>query len=134
MSAHYHVSVDIARSLVRIWLGGFFTPADIAAFLAERNAAHAQLICAPNQHLTLTDVRDMKIQPQETVAAFRELLADRRHHSRKVAFVAAPSLAQMQLSRAADKRAARVFTDPAAAEAWLFERDIAAPPARATVA
>lgn len=121
MQASWSIDVDTALSVVRITLRGFFTPADVAAFEADRDRAHAKLRCAPNQHLSLTDVREMKIQPQETVHAFHALLSNKRHHSRKIAFITASSLARMQLLRAAESRTARMFTDPVEAERWLFE-------------
>lgn len=127
MQASWSIDVDPALSVVRITLRGFFTPADVAAFEAARDQAHARLRCAPHQHLTLTDTREMKIQPQDTVHAFQALLANKRHHSRKIAFVSASSLARMQLLRAAESRTARMFTDPAEAEAWLFADEPVSP-------
>ena len=75
MSAHYSFEVDSVRSVVRIRMGGLFTLGDVEGFLAARKAAHAKLRCGPNQHFTLNDLRDMKIQHQEVVDAFRDLLA-----------------------------------------------------------
>ncbi|NIJ65416.1 hypothetical protein FHR20_002378 [Sphingomonas leidyi] len=120
MSADFTIDVDPARDLVRIRMGGFFTSADIDAFLAERARAHAQLTCGPNRHLTLNDLRDMKIQAQESVEMFRAMLADPAHRSRRLAFVIGRTLARTQLQRALDRRIARCFDDPWAAEAWLF--------------
>jgi len=102
-------------------MGGLFTLADIEGFLAARSEAHAKLRCAPNRHLTLNDLRDMKIQHQEVVAAFREMLAAPDYRSRRLAFVAGPTLAKSQLMRALSGRDARCFDDPASAEAWLLE-------------
>lgn len=127
MTARFRINVDVNKSLVHIWLGGFFATSDIPAFVAERDAAHRKLKCAPNQHVTLTDVREMNIQPQDTVAAFRNLLADKRHQSRKVAFVVASSLARMQLIRAAEGRIARLFATPEEAIAWLLSDEPAEP-------
>ena len=120
MDAHYSFEVDRARSLIRIRMGGLFTLADIDAFLRDRREAHAGLGCAPNQHLTLNDVRGMKIQLQEVVAAFREMLAAPEYRSRRLAFVASPTLAKSQLMRALSGRDARCFEDMASAETWLF--------------
>lgn len=111
-------------------MSGLFTHRDIAAFLEARARAHDELASAPNQHLTLNDLRDMKIQSQEVVAAFREMLAAPAFHSRRLAFVAGPTLARSQLMRALDGREARCFDDVDEAEAWLFadDRSIAASP------
>ncbi len=123
MDAHYSFEVDPARSLIRIKMSGLFTLAHIDAFLRDRREAHARLGCGPNQHLTLNDVRGMKIQLQEVVTAFREMLAAPEYRSRRLAFVAGPTLARSQLMRALSGRDARCFEDMAAAEAWLFEAE-----------
>lgn len=120
MSAEFSLQVEPARHLVRIRMSGFFTPEDFARFLDARNEAHAQLTCGPNEHLTINDVRDMKIQSREMVDAFRDLLADPHYRSRRLAFVVAPTLARSQLFRALDARSARIFEDPWIAEAWLY--------------
>ena len=121
MDANFSITTDRARDLVRIQMGGLFTRADVAAFLEERRRAHAQLACGPNQHLTLNDLRNMKIQSQEGVAMFREMLADPAYRSRRLAFVASQTLARSQLMRALDGREARCFDNIEEAEAWLFD-------------
>lgn len=126
MSASYSIDVDVPRDLVRITMSGFFAADDIAAFLATREAAHARLTCAPNRHVTINDLRGMKIQSQEVVDAFRAMLAAPRFRSRRLAFVAGPTLARSQLFRALAGRDARVFESAALAEAWLFAGDRAA--------
>lgn len=120
MSAHYSFETDRARSLVRIRMSGLFTLDDIQGFLAARREAHAMLGCGPNQHLTLNDLRGMKIQHQEVVAAFRDMLAAPGYRSRRLAFVVGPTLAKSQLMRALSGRDARCFEDVASAEAWLL--------------
>ncbi|MBB4100944.1 hypothetical protein [Sphingomonas kyeonggiensis] len=120
MSADFAIDVDPARDLVRIRMSGFFTPEDIDAFLAARAVAHTQLRCGPNQHLTLNDLSDMKIQSQDSVEMFRAMLADPIYRSRRLAFVIGRTLARTQLQRALDRRTARCFDDSWAAEAWLF--------------
>ena len=51
----------------------------------------------------------------------RDMLADPLYRSRRLAFVAASTLAKGQLLRALDGRPGRTFEDPSAAEAWLFQ-------------
>ena len=123
MNAQFSIGVDVTRDLVRLKLSGFFAVADVERFCEARDAAHRQLTCAPHAHVTLVDLRDMKIQPQESVSAFGSLLADPAHQSRKLALVFSLSLARMQLQRAAGDRRARYFTSIADAEAWLFEAE-----------
>lgn len=123
MSANFHVEADPTRDLVRIRLSGFFTQDDIQAFLDARRVAHAQLRCGRNQHLTINDVTGMKIQSQEIVAAFRDMLSAPEYQSRRLAFVTGPTLARSQLMRTLVNRNAQCFDDYAAAEAWLFSAD-----------
>jgi hypothetical protein len=120
MNAHFSFHIDRSRDLVRIQMAGLFTLADIAIFLEARRRAHDELGCAPNQHITLNDLRDMKIQSQEVVAAFREMLADPAYRSRRLAFVAGQTLARSQLMRALAGRDACCFDNIEEAEAWLF--------------
>ena len=84
MSARFSFRVEPSRDLVRIEMAGLFTPADIDAFLEARRRAHAELRCGPNQHLTINDVRDMKIQSQDAVARFRELAVRRKAQHRRL--------------------------------------------------
>lgn len=120
MTASFSFEVDPSRDLIRIRMAGLFNADDIAAFLEARERAHAQLRCGPNRHLTLNDVRQMKIQTQEIVGDFRYMLSDPAYRSRRLAFVAAPTLARGQLLRALQEREARCFDTLEAAEAWLF--------------
>jgi hypothetical protein len=121
MDANYSFAIDRPLGLIRIVMTGLFTVEDVAGFLAARREAHAALGCAPNRHLTLNDVREMKIQPQETVAAFHSLLADTEYRSRRLAFVVSATLARSQLMRALAGRDSRCFDDPLAAQIWLLE-------------
>ena len=120
MSADFSITAEPARDLIRIRMSGFFGMDDIQRFIRERRKVHAQLTCGPNEHLTLNDIRDIKIQSQDIVDAFRALLADPAYRSRRLAFVVAPTLTRTQLFRALDSRSARTFEDPWEAEAWLY--------------
>jgi len=104
-------------------MSGFFTPADIQAFCEARAVEHARLTCGPNQHVTLNDLREMKVQAQDVVAAFQDLLADPVYRSRKLAFVVDRTLARSQLMRALNGRTAKCFENRIAAEQWLFAHD-----------
>ena len=123
MSANFHVEADPSCDLVRIRLSGFFSSGDIQGFLEARRAAHAKLRCGPNQHLTINDITAMKIQSQDIVAAFREMLSAPEYRSRRLAFVTGPTLARSQLMRALVNRNARCFNDHFLAETWLFSAD-----------
>jgi hypothetical protein len=123
MGAHFTVRAEPSRDLIRIKMSGFFTPSDIQAFYDARAAEHVRLTCGPNQHITLNDLTEMKVQSQDVVAAFQNLLADPGYRSRKLAFVVDRTLARSQLMRALNGRTAKCFENRAEAEKWLFAHD-----------
>jgi hypothetical protein len=133
MSPIFSIHAEPERDLVRIAMAGLFAPEDIEAFYKARDLAHAQLTCRRNQHLTINDLREMKIQPQESVLEFQKMLGAPEYRSRRLAFVIGQTLARGQLQRALSGRGpdTRCFDTVALAEAWLFERS-AARPLRAT--
>jgi hypothetical protein len=132
MTAEFSIEAEPDRNLIRIRMAGLFSLRDIALFAEARRRAHDKLRCARTEHVTLNDLRDLKIQPQEVVAAFGEMLAASDYRSRRLAFVVAPTLARSQLKRAVGDRDCRCFEDPQAAEAWLLEEDVERiPPRRA---
>lgn len=123
MDGEFRIEVDAPRDLVRIAMSGFFTRETVEAFLEERRRAHARLLCGPNQHLTLNDMRGMDVRSQEIVDSFRSVLADPAYRSRKLAFVVTSALSRMQLQRTLNGRNAECFESVAEAEAWLFAGD-----------
>ena len=127
MSAEFSIDVEPERDLVRIAMAGFFTPQDIENFLDARREAHQKLRCPRNWHLTINDLRGMKIQPQESVAAFQQMLGAPEYRSRRLAFVIGQTLARGQLQRALTGRGpdVRCFDTVAEAEAWLFSGAVA---------
>jgi hypothetical protein len=127
MSATFSIHAEPERDLVRITMAGLFTPEDIEAFYAARDVAHAKLACGRNQHLTINDLRGMKIQPQESVAGFQQMLGAPEYRSRRLAFVIGQTLARSQLQRALAGRGpdVRCFDSVTEAEAWLFSGAVA---------
>jgi hypothetical protein len=129
MHRGFSFNVDPRRNLVRVVLTGLFMPDDVSAYIEERSKAHAKLTCPPGQHVTLSDLRAIKILPQETVIAWTAHLTDPQTRVRRLAFLVGPTLVRNQLTRALagrDSRRTRCFTDQAEAEAWLLEDDDAA--------
>ena len=115
-------------------MSGLFTLDDVGEFYRTRREAHKRLGLPKNSHLTLNDVRDLKILPQETLAAFCDMLADPDYHSRRLAFVVGPTLLRGQVMRAlAGRESARCFAHVEDAEAWLFEEEPAVVPVRRTM-
>ena len=120
MSEKFQFEIDRARGLVRITMSGFYEAEDVAAFVEARKKAHAELGLAPNAHMTLNDLRGMKVQSQETVRAFQAILTAPEYRSRRLAFVVDRNLAAMQLERTLIARQAQIFTDIESAERYLM--------------
>ena len=123
MDGAFHFRVVPDRDLIVTTIAGFFDDAVFARYLAARAAAFRELRCGPNQHLSLSDLREMKIQSQEIVAQFATLLAQPAHQSKRLGLVIGSSLARMQLSRALGTRAganAQLFLDYREAEQWVL--------------
>jgi hypothetical protein len=121
MEPKFTFRIDRARGLVHIVMQGFYDLQDVGAYFDARRQAHAELGLPRNQHITLNDIRGMKIQQQEVVAAFQAGLAVPEEKARKVAIVVDTSLARAQALRAVQDPTTRYFNNVAAAEAWLLE-------------
>ena len=118
MDAQYEIRADPARGMIRVHMGGFFDQSDVQSFAADYRA-ELRLVAHPGQ-LTLVDIRDMKIQAQDVVAAFGSVMAAPDIRSRKLAFLCGSTLARLQAQRLTDREGVAFFDDAAAAEAWLL--------------
>lgn len=116
----FAISVDPVNAFVRIKLSGLLTLQDVADFANAQLAAYARLASVQRKHRTLCDVSDCKIQLQEVVQAFRQLLADERLMSAQMAFVVGNSPARMQIRRLIMRDSCRFFDTVAEAERWLL--------------
>jgi hypothetical protein len=123
LKATWSVSSESDRRLLKLAIGGFFTPDDVAVFQKAVSAEIVRLrsTLAGAPHVTLCDTRGVQIQSQAAVAAFTEMLANPAARSRRLAYVVDATLARMQIKRLTARADAAFFQDPAAAEAWLFE-------------
>ena len=120
MSDKFSFSLDRDRGLVRISMHGFYRIEDVDAFFDARRQAHAALGLPRNAHMTLNDLRGMKVQQQEVIQAFQKGLAAPAEKARKLAIVVDAAMAKAQANRAINSDDTRYFTDLQAAEAWLF--------------
>ena len=120
MTAKFDINHYPDDGLLLITMSGFFEIADIEAFAVARDAAHTELKCGPNQHLTLVDITQMSIQKQDAVAEFQRILSNPKTASKRIAFVVPRSLARGQIQRAAQGRNAEYFETIAEAEEWLI--------------
>ena len=120
MRDKFTFTLDRERGLVRITMRGFYGLRDVEAFFEARRKAHAALGLPRNAHMTLNDLRGMKIQAQDVIVAFQQGLAVPEEKARKLAIVVDAAMARGQANRAIASVDTRYFTDPEAAEAWLF--------------
>lgn len=126
MSGKFTFNLDRDRGLVRISMHGFYGLGDVAAFFEARREAHAALGLPQGAHMTLNDLRGMKIQMQEVIQAFQAGLAVPEEKARKLAIVVDAAMARGQANRAINSVDTRYFTDVESAEAWLFAGEPAA--------
>ena len=126
MSDKFSFTLDRERGLVRISMHGFYGLGDVAAFFDARRQALAELGLPPNAHLTLNDLRGMKVQAQEVIQAFQQGLAVPEEKARKLAIVVDAAMARAQANRAINASDTRYFTEIEPAEAWLFADEPAA--------
>jgi hypothetical protein len=122
MTAEYTIAADKRKATLRITMGGFFGMSDVDAFARDVAIRLADMNTKPNEHLILCDLRRMKIQAQETVAAFGGLAGSADLRSRRLAVVTGTSLVRTQAMRLTDRRRVSFFDNIDAAERWLFER------------
>ena len=122
MQPTHSISVDVDARFLHLTLAGFFDAEAVARFMADREAAHVSLGAA-NDHVTLCDVTNCKIQSKESFEQFRALLMQRSRWGRRMAFVVPHgSLAALQVKRLVAERAdLRVFNDSEEGRAWLLE-------------
>ncbi|RYD55045.1 MAG: hypothetical protein EOP60_06665 [Sphingomonadales bacterium] len=102
-------------------MGGFFAQADVQGFVRELRTRLADLSTAPNAHLMLCDVRQMRIQTQEIVSAFAGVVGNAEFRSRRLAFVTGSSLSRLQARRLTSREGVQFFDNVEEAEGWLFE-------------
>ena len=127
MSDKFIFTIEPERGLVRISMHGFWTLRDVDAFFETRRRAHAELGLPRNAHLTLNDLRGMKIQAQDVIEAFQKGLAVPEEKARKLAIVVDAAMARGQANRAINSADTHYFTEVEAAEAWLFAEEPATP-------
>ena len=122
MDQHSSIAIEVSRNLMRVTLGGFFENSKLPEVARQLQQERKQLTCDRNKQLTLVDVRAMAIQPQESVSAFEQIIANPEFASERLAFVVPHTLLRMQVQRASSSREAAYFDRVEAAEQWLFAR------------
>ena len=120
LAARVDVSVDPVLNLVTYTLAGFLDADAVRQVGEAQAAAMTQLRCAKNGHVTMIDIAQCKIQPQDVIEAFRGMLEDPRYQGRKVAVVVGSSLARMQIRRVLHRDTVHYVETRAEARRWLL--------------
>ena len=122
VNGHATLTVDRARRLFNFSAEGFFDVEGVASLAAQKAAALQSLGGRAGDHVSIVDVTGCRIQSQDVVAAFSDMIADCAIASRKVAFVASPGC-QMRLQvrrMTRDRDASGLFDDVDSAKRWVL--------------
>jgi len=122
MDAHFSIEIEPERCLLHIIMGGFFGNEDVSEFRNDLTESLYRLGCSLNDHLTLCDVSAMKMQTQDMVGVFSNVVGDPVFRSRKLAFVTGSTLARMQTRRLTNREGVAYFTDADEAKTWLLQK------------
>lgn len=123
----FEIETSRADRIINLRMHGGFSLEDAHACAAAKEAAVGDLGPPFDDHATLLDIRDLRIQPQEIFAVFTGFVANTRHKSRKIAILGGEGSARMQFRRVAERDPLRddmrYFTDRDQAVGWLHARD-----------
>jgi hypothetical protein len=122
----FQVETNHAERMIFLRMAGVLSVDEAHACAAAKEAA-VDSLGPPYDHMTLVDVRGLRLQPQEIFAIFTNFVATTRHKSRKVAIVGGEGTARMQFRRVAERAPLRddmrLFTVMAEARDWLVADD-----------
>jgi len=124
MTAKYSIAANKPLAILHVTMWGFFVMADVDCFTRDLKLALADLNAMPNQHRMLCDLRQMKIQAQDIVAAFGAIVGSADVRSRRLAVVTGKSLVRNQAIRLIDREGVSYFDTIESARRWLREQDL----------
>jgi hypothetical protein len=104
-------------------MGGVLSIQEAHACAAAKERAVVSLGIPYDDHSTLLDIRDLRLQPQEIFAIFTNFVATTKYKSRRIAIVGGEGTARMQFRRVAERTPLRddmrFFTSVEDARQWL---------------
>ena len=119
----FEVEASRADRIITVRMIGGFTMEGARACAAAKEAAVNGLGPPYDDHSSLVDVRELRIQPKDIFAIFTNFVAGTRHKSRKIAIVGGEGTARMQFRRVAEREPLRdnmrFFTAVREAREWL---------------
>lgn len=121
----FDIATEPARSLLRITMRGHWDVATVALYeTALRKAVQEMLAkgCPHGDMLALVDLREVKAQSQDVIAAYKERLDRADLAPRRLATLVSSALFKMQVQRIAIPNQ-RLFTSEDDAVEWLLSAD-----------
>ncbi|MDE0932004.1 MAG: hypothetical protein OSA47_00160 [Novosphingopyxis baekryungensis] len=120
----FALSVEPTRRLISITLPSNIDPAIAREIGAAKARAADQLGDIERGHVTLFDVRALRVQPQSIMQMFADFVRDTPRKSLKVAILVGEGTSRMQFRRLAEAEAIRedlkLFTERTSAVDWLL--------------
>lgn len=120
----FEVETNHSERMIFLRLEGVLSIDEAHACAAAKEAAVESLGPPYDDHSTLLDIRDLRLQPQEIFAIFTNFVATTKHKSRKIAIVGGEGTARMQFRRVAERAPLRddmrFFTEAGEARSWLL--------------
>ena len=124
----FEIETNQADRIIFIRMSGVFAVDEAHACAAAKEAAVDSLGPPYDDHSSLVDIRDLRLQPQEIFAVFTNFVATTKHKSRRIAIVGGEGTARMQFRRVAERAPLRdhmrFFTDTDEARDWLVEEKL----------
>jgi hypothetical protein len=111
---------DAERDYIEVRLVGFFSDADMAAYLDIIVANRVRLPADATGRRILYDVAEFRLQSQENFAKFAALLAEPQNQVSRVAIYVGSSPVKLQVNRLAQDNVG-VFENRDEAELWLWQ-------------
>ena len=122
----FEIETSQPDRIIVLRISGVLSIDDARACAAAKEAAVESLGPPYDDHSTLLDVRDFRVQTQDVFAIFTNFVAMTKHKSRKIAILGGEGTARMQFRRVAEREplreGMRYFTDANEARAWLQDR------------
>jgi hypothetical protein len=121
----FEIETGHADRIISVRMIGGFTMEGARACAAAKEAAVSSLGPPYDDHSSLVDVRELRVQPQDIFAIFTNFVAMTEHKSRRIAIVGGQGTARMQFRRVAEREPLRddmrFFTGVREARDWLEE-------------
>lgn len=119
----FEIETNKANRLIFLRMSDGFTLEGARECAAAKEAAVDSLGPPYDEHSTLVDIRDLRVQSQDVFAIFTNFVAMTKHKSRKIAIVGGEGTARMQFRRVAEREPLRdnmrFFTVVREAREWL---------------